>query len=177
MYKGTNSVHLESSIGQSDTIYPKVLNQTLEDILKNWNREERGIKISGQNLNHLRYADGIVLLTDKKIEVKEVFEELDTEAKKIGLSMNCKKTKVMRNTDKNVSVTLGWNTIEQVNEHTYLGQLNKVNWRTEIRRDVKRVPFQKIRYILKCKKYPQCLTTKLFNQCILPVLNYSELVN
>ena len=50
---------------QGDTISPKLFNQAVEDIFKRLEWEEKGIKICGQHLNHLIYADDIALITDK----------------------------------------------------------------------------------------------------------------
>ena len=51
-----------------------------------------GIKISGRNINNLRYADDTTLMAESKEELKNLFKE---ESEKAGLKLNFQKTKVM----------------------------------------------------------------------------------
>ena len=52
------------------------------------------IKISGRNINHLRYADDIMLMTESEEEPKSLFMKVK-ESEKVGLQLNIQKTKVM----------------------------------------------------------------------------------
>lgn len=181
VFEGTEPIRLRRGVRQGDTISPKLFNQSLEDVFKKLHWEEKGIKINGQYLNHLRYADDVILIANTKTDLKVMLEELDDEAKKIGLKMNYNKTKTMTNTDENTAITMGENTIEQVGEYIYLGQLiklNKENQTAEIKRRVRLAwaAFGKLSFVLKNKKYPQYLKTRIFNQCILPVLTYGSQV-
>ena len=67
-------------------------------------------------MNHLRYADDIALITEKKEELVEMLEELDTAARRIGLNMNYTKTKIITNTDENITTRINQEKIEQVEE-------------------------------------------------------------
>ena len=51
-----------------------------------------GIKISGRNINNLRYADDTTLMAESKEELKNLFKE---ESEKAGLKLNIQKTKVV----------------------------------------------------------------------------------
>lgn len=55
----------------------------------------KGIKINGKYLDHLRFADDIVLISSYIGEILEMLEELQMALKKIGLTMNLSKTKIM----------------------------------------------------------------------------------
>ncbi|CAG9828956.1 unnamed protein product [Diabrotica balteata] len=107
-----------------------------------------------------------------------MMKELDVEAGKIGLNMNYSKTKIITNTNKDITMRIGQDEIEQAQEYIiYLSQtikLNKENQTAEIKRRVRLAwaAFSKLRYILKNKRYPQHLKTKVYNQCVLPVLTY-----
>ena len=48
-----------------------------------------GIKISGRNINNLRYADDTTLMAESKEELKNLFKE---ESEKAGLKLNIQKT-------------------------------------------------------------------------------------
>ena len=52
-----------------------------------------GIKISGRNINNLRYADDTTL-TAESIELKSLLK-VKEETEKVGLKLNIQKTKIM----------------------------------------------------------------------------------
>ncbi|CAG9833672.1 unnamed protein product [Diabrotica balteata] len=113
VYEGTKSIQINRGVKQGDTISRKPFSQALEDTYKRLEWEEKGITICGQRLNHLRYADDIVLITDKKEELFEMMKELDIEAGKIGLNMNYSKTKTITNTAEDITMRIGQDEIEQ----------------------------------------------------------------
>ncbi|XP_030765759.1 uncharacterized protein LOC115889821 [Sitophilus oryzae] len=125
IHEGTKPIFI-GGVRQGDTISPKLFNQALEDVFKNLDWEEKAIKICGQYLNHLRYADDIALITEKKEELIEMLEELDSGAGRIGLNMNYTKTKIITNTDENITTRINQEKIEQIEEYIYLGQMIKL---------------------------------------------------
>ena len=54
-----------------------------------------GIKIAGRNINNLRYADDITLMTESKEELKSLLMKVKEENEKVGLKLNIQKTKIM----------------------------------------------------------------------------------
>ena len=54
-----------------------------------------GIKISGRNINNLRYADGTTLMAESEEELKSLWMKVKEESKKVGLKLNIQKTKIM----------------------------------------------------------------------------------
>ena len=54
-----------------------------------------GIKISGRNINNLRYADHTTFMAESKEEVKSLLIKVKKESEKIGFNLNIQKTKVM----------------------------------------------------------------------------------
>ncbi|PIO65665.1 hypothetical protein TELCIR_12647, partial [Teladorsagia circumcincta] len=80
-------------------------------------------------LNHLRFADDIVLITDFPKHASETVHRLNEEGSHYGFIINTSKTKVMRNPfSSSASVILKGSTIEDVNKYVYLGsQLNMKN--------------------------------------------------
>ena len=53
------------------------------------------IKISGRNINNLRYADYTILMAESKEELKSLLMNMKEESEKVGLKLNIKKTKLM----------------------------------------------------------------------------------
>ena len=54
-----------------------------------------GIKISGRNINNLRYADDITLMAESEEELKSLLMKVKDESEKVGLKLNIQKTKIM----------------------------------------------------------------------------------
>ena len=57
--------------------------------------EAQAEKISGKNINNLRYADDTTLLAESKEELKSPFMKVKEESEKTGLKLNIQKTKIM----------------------------------------------------------------------------------
>ena len=53
-----------------------------------------GIKISGRNINNLRYADDTTLMAESKEELKNLLMEVKEESEKVGLKFNIQETKI-----------------------------------------------------------------------------------
>ena len=56
---------------------------------------QTGIKISGRNINNLRYADDTTLMAENEEELKSLLMKVKEETEKIGLNFNIQKTKIM----------------------------------------------------------------------------------
>ena len=64
-----------------------------------WNDEldeaQAGIKISGKNINNLRYADDTILMAESKEELNSLLMKVKEESEKAGLKLNIQKMKIM----------------------------------------------------------------------------------
>ena len=56
---------------------------------------QAGIKISGRNINNLRYADDTTLMSETEEELKSLLMKVKEESEKVGLELNIQKTKIM----------------------------------------------------------------------------------
>ena len=56
---------------------------------------QAGIKISGRNLNNIRYADDSTLMAESEEELKSLLMKVKEESEKVGLGLNIQKTKIM----------------------------------------------------------------------------------
>ena len=54
-----------------------------------------GIKISGRNINNLRYVDDTTLMAENEEELKSLLMKVKEESENIGLKLNIQKTKIM----------------------------------------------------------------------------------
>ena len=56
---------------------------------------QAGIKISGRNINNLRYADDTTLMAESKEELKSLLIKVKDKSENVGLKLNIQKTKIM----------------------------------------------------------------------------------
>ena len=74
-----------------------LFNLYAEYVMRNAGLEEAqaGIKISGRNINNLRYADDTTLMTESKEELKSLLMKVKEEIENPGLKPKTQKTKIM----------------------------------------------------------------------------------
>ena len=53
------------------------------------------VKISGRNINNLRYADNTTFMAESKEELKSLLMKVKEESEKVGLKLNFEKTKIV----------------------------------------------------------------------------------
>ena len=56
---------------------------------------QAGIKISGRNINNLRYSDDTILMPESEEELKSLLMKVKEESEKVGLKLYIQKSKIM----------------------------------------------------------------------------------
>ena len=79
-----------------------------------------GIKISGRNINDLRYADDTTLMAESEDELKSLLMKMKVESEKVSLKLNIQKTKIMAS-GPITSWKLDGERVETVADFTFLG--------------------------------------------------------
>ena len=76
---------------------PCLFNFYAEYIVRNAGLEEAqaGIKIAGENINKLRYANDTTLMAESEEELKSLLMKVKEESEKVGLKLNIQKMKIM----------------------------------------------------------------------------------
>ena len=76
---------------------PCLFNLYAEYIMRNARLDEAqaGIKISGRNINNLRYADDTTLTAESEEKLKSLLMKVKEESEKVDLKLNSQKTKIM----------------------------------------------------------------------------------
>ena len=121
-----NSI-LEEATRQGDNISPKLFTSCLQHaIINKINWENKGVRIYGEYLSHLIFADDIVITDSSISKLKGMLQDIDDISKPVGLKMHLGKTKVICN--KHVSkddVIVDGKKIEEVDIYIYiyLGQI------------------------------------------------------
>ena len=81
---------------------------------------QAGIKISGKNINNLRYVDDTALMAESEEELKSLLMKVKEESEKVGLKLNIQKTKIMAS-GPITSWQMDGETMETVRDFIFLG--------------------------------------------------------
>ena len=87
---------IKKGIYQGCILLPCLFNLYAEYIMPNGGLDEAqaGIKVTGRNINNLRYADDITLIAESK-ELKSLLMKVNEESEKAGLKLSIQKIKIM----------------------------------------------------------------------------------
>ena len=93
----TDWFEIGKGIHQGCILSPCLFNLYSEYIMQNGRLDEAqaGIKMSGRNINNLRYAGDTTLVAESKEEPKRLLMKVKEESEKVGLKLNIQKTKIM----------------------------------------------------------------------------------
>ena len=78
---------------------------------------QAGIKITGRNINNLRYADDTTLMAESE-ELKSLLMNVKVESEKVGLKLNIQKTKIMASSPI-ISWEIDGETVETVSDFIF----------------------------------------------------------
>ena len=114
----TDWFQIGKGVCQGCILSPCLFNLYAEYIMRNAGLEEAqaGTKISGRNINNLRYADDTTLLA-----------ESEEESEKVGLKLNTQKTKIMAS-DPITSGQIDGETVENSVRLYFSGLQNHFRW-------------------------------------------------
>ena len=81
---------------------------------------QAGIKITGRNLNNLRYADDISLMAETEEKLRSLLMKVKEESEKVGLKLNSQKTKIIASSPI-TSWEIDGETVETVSDFIFWG--------------------------------------------------------
>ena len=97
-----------------------------------WNagldKAQARIKISGRNINNLRYADDTTLRAENKEELKGFLMQVKEESEKVGLKVNIQKAKIMGPLSPITSSQIDGETMKTVTDFILGGLKNHCRW-------------------------------------------------
>ena len=180
LHTDSKKFRLQRGVRQGDNISPRLFTSCLQDaIIGKINWKDRGIKIDGEYLSHLIFADDIVLIAKSTSELQKMVQDIQETSKSVGLNMHLGKTKVMCNPAVNkTDININGRKIEEVDNYIYLSQMVTKDHDQEqelrCRIGLGWTAFGKLDSIMQNKRIPLRLKTKVHNECILPVITYGS---
>ena len=88
---------------------------------------QAGIKVSGRNIDNLRYAHDTTLMAESEEELKSLLMKVKEESEKVGLKLNIQKTK-MTASGPFTSWEIDGETVETMRDFIFLGLQNHSRW-------------------------------------------------
>lgn len=167
--------NINRGVRQGDPLSPKLFSAVLENIFRKLEWDQLGLSIDGRRLNHLRFADDIVIVEENPEKLEKMIQDLNRESEKIGLSMNTTKTKLLTNSDNRV-ISINNEPLEYVEEYVYLGQI--ISFKDQTDKEIKRRiangwrKYWSLKEIMKANDLSIGTKRKVYNTCILPCITY-----
>ena len=128
---------IEKGVSQGCILSPCLFDFYAEYIMWNARQDEiqAGIKISGRNINNLRYTDDTTHMAESEEELKSLLMRVKEKSEEAGLKLNFQKTKILASSPI-TSWQIDGETMETVTDFISLGSKITAagNWSHEIKR-------------------------------------------
>lgn len=179
----TNDIDIRSGVRQGCILSPllfnlyteALFNEALEDV-------EKGIKVNGEFINNIRYADDTTLISDNLPDLQILLNNIQKSSDLYGLNINISKTKIMiisRNKVPyiNAQLVINNNPIERVTSFKYLGAWLTEDWTADkeikCRIEMARASFIKYKKLLCSRQINIQLRLRMVKSYIWSILLYS----
>lgn len=169
-------IPIEKGVRQGDPLSPKLFTACLEMVFRKMNWRD-GVNIDGEKLNHLRFADDVVLIAKNSRDLNEMLQELNAKGKEVGLKINAEKSKIMQTAGlPKANILIDGVVLEEVDSYVYLGQ--EVNMRHDLQQEISRrkaAGWRKFYSIIDVLKgATRNNRTHLFNATVLKAMTYGS---
>lgn len=177
IYSKELHIPVKKGVRQGDTISPALFTAALERAMRQLDWEQKGVRIDGRHLHHLRFADDVVLFARDTAEATDMLTEFTEACARAGLKINVKKTQYMATPWSAPGTVMLDNTpLDKVDSYVYLGRAisctNTLD--AEIGRRIRAgwASFNNIKEVLGTLR-DQKMKAQIFDSCVLPALCYA----
>ena len=176
------SVH--SGVKQGDNVSPTLFSLYINDLAKEIKHLNKGIQIGNLNVGILLYADDMVLLGNNEADLQCMLDAMYEWCYKWRLKVNIEKSNIVHFRPKNAIKTdyvfkYGATALEMISEYKYLGiildeHLTFVSCSKTLADSGGRALGAVISKFKQFKDVGYLTFTKLFESCVVPVLDYGS---
>ena len=173
---GTDWFQIGKGVCQGCILSPCLFKLYAEYIMRiaRLDEAQAGIKISGRNINNLRYADDTTLMAESEEELKSLLMKMKEESERV-LKLNIQKTKIMAS-GPITSWQIHGETMETVRDFIFLG--SKITADGDCSHEIKRhlllgrKPMTNLDSLLKSKDITLSTKVHLVKAMVFPVVMY-----
>lgn len=177
----TEYIDIKRGVRQGCILSPLLFNlysnSVFKEALENTNR---GIRVNGEIINNIRYADDTVLLSDSIEGLQELLNKVNQTSEVYGLSLNVNKTKYMVISKNPIQpgnlLYINNKPIERKSKFTYLGCTLNENWdhsqEIKHRIEIARNTFIQMKPLLSCRDLNLTLKKRIVRCYIYSTLLY-----
>ena len=98
---------------------------------------QAGVKITGRNINNLRYADDTTLMAESEEELCSLLMKVKVESEEVGLKLNIQKTEIMAS-GPITSWQIDGETVETVSDFIFFFLVSKITADGDCSQEIKR---------------------------------------
>ena len=188
-YGFTDQINIHKGVKQGDVISPLLFNIFTTYISDNLNTSVFGYEMKGPiedhpNINHIFYADDLVLITETEQTMKGAIKKLDKFSSHLQLNINFKKSKFITNRDnlKDIDFNINGQRIEFADEncYKYLGVKFHPNFLSTAsfhQQYIEQKIMKKLNKLISINHIvPPILLVQAINTSILPIILYGSII-
>ena len=177
----TEAFPVKSGVRQGCILSPILFLVTIDWVMRQaTSLRSRGIQWTiFSHLQDLDFADDIAILSSTPTHLQEKTDDLHINAKKTGLIISKKKSKIMCvNSDASRPINIDGEPLEHIEEFTYLGSV--ISTDNSAQKDIKarlnkaRCAFSRLKNIWKSKQYSLKTKVRIYNSNVKSVLLYGS---
>ena len=119
----TSPFNITKGVRQGCILSPHLFSVYTEQVMRDADTEQQGIKIGGRKISNLRYADDTARCAEGHQEASTLINKINDVGEVKGLKLNVKKTKTLYIGDKYQPIEIQNEEIERVEHFKYLGSI------------------------------------------------------
>ena len=172
----------QSGVKQGDNLSPSLFILYIDDLARELNAKNHGIKINNETINILMYADDIVIVAESEENMQKMLDIVNVWCKRWRMIINETKSQIVHFRKKNVNRTekifkCGKFVIDIVTKYKYLGCILEEHLDFNVTANIlaegaSRAVGSVVNTCIKNNNLKYSTFTKLYDTCVVPIMDY-----